>query len=275
MADYRKNSVHCHSSFCDGKNTLEEMAEAAWKQGLQMIGFSGHSHTPCDLSYCMSLEGTGQYRASIAGLKRRYQGRLDILCGLEWDLFSDTDPGMFDYFIGCTHYIRGPRTGRYYPVDWRKEDFRACMEQEFSGDGFAMAEHYFSQVVGLSKKRPDILGHFDLIKKLNGNGEFFDENDPRYRRAALTALEKVFLNCRLLEINTGAVSRGYRNDFYPADFLLERWRELGGDVIITADAHSVDTLTAYYDEAAEAAKKAGVSRVMVLTKNGFEECELV
>lgn len=250
------------------------MAETAWKLGLQTIGFSGHSHTPCDLSYCMSSEGTGRYLASIAGLKRRYQGRLDILCGLEWDLFSDTDPGNFDYFIGSVHYIRGPETGRYYAVDWEKEELMACMEQEFSGDGLAMAEYYFSQVVELSKKRPDILGHFDLIKKLNSNGELFDENAPRYRKAALTALEKAFLNCHLLEINTGAVSRGYRNDFYPADFLLERWRELGGDVVITADSHSADTLTAYYDEAAEAAKKAGFSRVMVLTKNEFEECEL-
>lgn len=275
MADYRKSSVHCHSSLCDGKNTLEEMAEAAWKQGLQTIGFSGHSHTPCDISYCMSPEGTGQYLASIAGLKHRYQGWLDILCGLEWDLFSDTDPENFDYFIGSVHYIRGPETGRYYAVDWEKEELMECMKQEFSGDGLAMAERYFSQVSELSKKRPDILGHFDLIKKLNGSGEFFDENAQRYRKVALTALEKAFLNCHLLEINTGAVSRGYRKDFYPADFLLERWRELGGDIVITADSHSADTLTAYYDEAAKAAKKAGFSRVMVLTKNGFEECELV
>ncbi len=251
------------------------MTKAALKLGLCSIGFTGHSHTPCDLSYCMSSKGTEQYQVEIAGLKRRYRGQIDILCGLEWDLLSDTDPEKFEYFIGSVHYIRGPETGRYYAVDWQKEELRACMEQEFSGDGLAMADHYFSQVTEVSEKCPDILGHFDLIKKLNGKGEFFDENAPRYRKAALEALDKAFLNCHLLEINTGAASRGYRNDFYPADFLLKRWQELGGDVIITADSHSVDTLTAYYDEAVEAAKKAGFSRVMVLTKNGFEECKLV
>ena len=33
MADYRLSSAHCHSNLCDGKNTLQDMALAAWKQG--------------------------------------------------------------------------------------------------------------------------------------------------------------------------------------------------------------------------------------------------
>ena len=49
MADYRLSSAHCHSNLCDGKNTLQDMALAAWKQGMQTLGFTGHSHTPCDL----------------------------------------------------------------------------------------------------------------------------------------------------------------------------------------------------------------------------------
>ena len=52
--EYLKSSVHVHSKLCDGKNTLEEMAVTAWKAGLQTLGFSGHSHTPCDLEYCMT-----------------------------------------------------------------------------------------------------------------------------------------------------------------------------------------------------------------------------
>ena len=274
MTDYRRSSVHCHSRFCDGKNTLEEMTEAAWRQGLQTIGFTGHSHTPCDLSYCMNPERTKQYQEKTADLKQQYEGRLDILCGLEWDLFSDTSPREFDYFIGSVHYLHGPKTGKYYAVDCRKEDLTACMSEEFDGDGISMAEYYFWQVEQAAKKKPDILGHFDLIKKLNGNKDFFDENDLRYREAALGTLEKVIRYCNLLEINTGAISRGYRNDLYPDDFLLKRWCELGGDVIITADAHRSDMLTAYYDEAAKAAERAGFSSVIVLTKCGFEKCRI-
>ncbi len=63
---------------------------------------------------------------------------------------------------------------------------------------------------------PDILAHIDLIKKLNAAGEFFDEESPRYKAAALKALNTAKEHGCLLEVNTGGVYRGYRKDFYPA-----------------------------------------------------------
>ena len=39
-------SVHTHSVLCDGKNTLPEMAAAAFAAGVRYFGVSGHSHTP-------------------------------------------------------------------------------------------------------------------------------------------------------------------------------------------------------------------------------------
>ena len=83
------SSVHVHTKLCDGKNTPEELALSAWKAGLKTLGFSGHSHTPHDIEYCMTNARTQLYRAQVAKLKERYAGKLDILCGLEWDLYSD------------------------------------------------------------------------------------------------------------------------------------------------------------------------------------------
>ena len=35
--------------------------------------------------------------------------------------FSDDDPTQYDYWIGgSTHYVRGPKTGKYYEIDWRE-----------------------------------------------------------------------------------------------------------------------------------------------------------
>ena len=89
MADYKKSSVHCHSTMCDGKNTLQEMASAACAQGLTTLGFTGHSYTQRDREYCMSPSRTAQYKATIAKLKTEYKGKVDILCGIEWDLLSE------------------------------------------------------------------------------------------------------------------------------------------------------------------------------------------
>lgn len=150
--EYLKSSVHVHSKLCDGKNTLDEIAVTAWRNGLQTLGFSGHSHTPCDLEYCMTQSRTALYKAQVAKLKERYAGKLDILCGLEWDLFSDDDPTQYDYWIGSTHYVKGPKTGKYYEIDWREEDLRACIDDDFDGDGLAVAEAYFANVAKVAEK---------------------------------------------------------------------------------------------------------------------------
>ena len=272
--EYKLSSVHVHSKLCDGKNTLDELAVTAWKAGLKTLGFSGHSHTPCDIEYCMTRSRTALYRAQVAKLKERYAGKMDILCGLEWDLNSDDDPAAYDYTIGSAHYVRGPKTGRYYEIDFRPADLAACIQDDFDGDGLAVVEAYFRNVEQVVAHKPTILGHFDLIKKINGGNKFFDEDAPRYRAAAMGALEAARSAGCLLEVNTGGVFRGYRDDFYPSGWLLEAWAGMGGKVIITADAHSVDGLTFGYEKAARQVRAAGFASVQVLTGAGFETQEL-
>ncbi len=274
MADFMRSSVHCHSTLCDGKNTLQEMASAACAQGLVTLGFTGHSHTPCDREYCMSPRRTALYKATIAKLKAEYKGKVDILCGIEWDQFSDDKRVGYDYWIGSVHYLHGANTGKYYEIDFRKQDLAACIADDFGGDGLAAAEAYFRSVAEVAALGPDILGHIDLIKKLNREGEFFDEDAPRYRAAAMGALEAARSAGCLLEVNTGGVFRGYRDDFYPSGWLLEAWAGMGGKVIITADAHSVDSLTFGYEKAARQVRAAGFASVQVLTGAGFETQEL-
>lgn len=267
---FLESTVHCHTTLCDGKNTPAEMAAAALEQGVKVLGLSGHSHTPHDDSYCMTVENTAHYRAEIARLNEEYAGRLTILCGLEWDGLSDEKLSDWDYTIGSVHYVTGPETGRHYAIDYTPEELRACLA-EFGGDGDAMAESYFAAVAEVAGKGPTILGHFDLLKKLNGKGEFFDENSPRWRAAALKALEAAAGRVQALEINTGGVARGYREEFYPAPFLLKRWRELGGQVILTADAHTTGSLLFAFEQAAAYAKKAGFSHAIVLNSQGKPE----
>ena len=272
--EYKLSSVHVHSKLCDGKNILDELAVTAWKAGLKTLGFSGHSHTPCDIEYCMTRSRTALYRAQVAKLKERYAGKMDILCGLEWDLNSDDDPAAYDYTIGSAHYVRGPKTGRYYEIDFRPADLAACIQDDFDGDGLAVVEAYFRNVEQVVAHKPTILGHFDLIKKINGGNKFFDEDAPRYQAAAGAALEAAAAAGVVMEVNTSGVYRGYRKDFFPGEALLRRWRELGGEVVITADAHEAKALTFGYEEAAAQLKDLGYDHVQVLGKDGFAPCEL-
>ena len=146
MADYKKSSVHCHSTMCDGKNTLQEMASAACAQGLTTLGFTGHSYTQRDREYCMSPSRTAQYKATIAKLKTEYKGKVDILCGIEWDLLSEDKRTGYDYWIGSAHHLYGKNTGKYYEIDFRPQDLHDCIYDDFDGDPLAAVEAYFAEV---------------------------------------------------------------------------------------------------------------------------------
>ena len=274
MADYKKSSVHCHSTMCDGKNTLQDMASAACAQGLTTLGFTGHSYTQRDREYCMSPSRTAQYKATIAKLKAEYKGKVDILCGIEWDILSEDKRTGYDYWIGSAHHLYGKNTGKYYEIDFRPQDLWDCINDDFDADPLAAVEAYFAEVEKVAALKPDILAHIDLIKKLNAKGEFFDEESPRYKVAALKALQAAKDNDCLLEVNTGGVYRGYRKDFYPGPWLLGEWQKMGGKVIITSDSHDIASLTYGFDEAAAAIQAAGFTSVEVLTGHGFETQEL-
>lgn len=221
-------SVHTHADFCDGRDTLAVMAEAANAQNIQYFGISCHAHTPIpnDDGLVLPRDMT-VYRAAIAEVQARYAARMEVLAGLEWDSWSDVTPEGFDYWIGSVHYQRSPE-GVYYSMDWKEEQLAACRDEMYGGDALAMTEGYFRAVGAVAEKKPTILGHIDLITKLNAGNRFFDEESPRYRAAALEALHRTDPNETLLEINTGGVARGYRTAPYPALFLLREWRAMGG-----------------------------------------------
>ena len=261
-------TVHTHSVLCDGKNSLEEMARAAFDAGAVSFGASGHSHTPVpyDAGYVLPADMT-DYRRQVLALREAYQGRMEVLLGLEWDSQSDVTPAGFDYWIGSVHYQRSAQ-GVYYAADWSAEQFAACRDEMFGGDALAVAEGYFREVCRVAAKKPTILGHMDLITKFNAGNRFFDEEAPRYRTAALEALHAADPDATLLEINTGAMSRGYRDTPYPALFLLREWRAMGGRIILTADAHRAATIVWAYDQAAELARTAGFREHTLLTCRG-------
>lgn len=269
-------SVHTHSAFCDGKNTMAEMAAAACAAGVKHYGFSGHIHTPApaDVGVCMNADLTA-YREEGERLRSEYAGRMEILLGIEWDLCSDMPvPDWADYWIGSVHNLFDVRSGEYYTVDWKPEMLCSCRDEMFGGDMLALAEGYFAAVAEVAAEKPDILGHIDLITKLNGGGGLLDEGAARYRAAALNALHTADPAATLLEINTGAMSRGYRKNPYPDPFLLEEWRRMGGQVIITADTHSAQTILYAYDQAISLAKEAGFRESVLLTGGGWVSCPL-
>ncbi len=235
------NDFHVHTCFCDGKNSPEEMILAAIKLHMGKIGLVYHSYVPFDEECCIKKGNETAFCDEIDRLREKYHGKIEIFKGVEKDYFSDTADSGCDYVIGSVHYIK--IGGEYFSVDESAEKFKALAENKFGGDYYALAKEYFqlvSHVVG--KTGADIIGHFDLVSKFNEGGRFFDENDDRYKECAYRAIEDLVQYGVPFEINTGAVSRGYRKTPYPGEDFIRKIASLGGKFILSSDAHSAENL---------------------------------
>ena len=244
--------LHMHSAFSDGKDTAEEMVRAAVRLGMECVGLSEHSHTAGD-DCGMTPEGTKAYREEMDRLKKKYAGQIRVLCGLERDFYSD-DTLEYDYVIGSVHWIR-MEDGHRMPIDWTAEKLRAFTEKYYRGDWYAMAEAYYglaAQVVEAT--RCDIIGHFDLVTKFIETDRRFDVHDPRYVNAWQKAADELLKTGKPFEINTGAMSRGYRSEPYPAREIRDYLRARGGKLILSSDSHRKETIGWHFGDYAEEAE---------------------
>lgn len=261
-------SLHNHTTFDDGKHSPAEMAASALSLGLAGLGLTAHSPMENEF-WTVKPERMAEYRAELARLKTEYAGRMDVWCGLEFDLTSDRKwLGGFDYVIASVHALQTPRG--LWALDDNRERSRRMIVIAFEGDRDAAAEAYFAKVKEISAiPEADVVGHFDLITKFDEPEPLYDAASPRYRAAALDAMEALVKAGKIFEINTGAMSRGYRTAPYPAPTLLCALREMDGRVTITADAHSRENLTFAFEQAEAAARAAGFTEHWEFDGAGF------
>lgn len=240
-------NYHTHTTYCDGKNTAEEMVQQAISLGISQIGFSGHSYTEFDLEPCMSREGTENYKKEINDLKEKYSGKIKILLGIEYDYYSNEPLDDYDYVLGSVHYIY--KDGKYLCTDLSREKQIADVNNYYGGDFYAYIQDYYSLVADLyNKTKCNIIGHFDLITKYNDDGSLFDVNDPRYISAWQNAADAILKTPALVEINTGGMSRGYKKTPYPSKQIIEYFKSNGKKLIFSSDCHNKNFLLYGYDE---------------------------
>ncbi|MBQ8204154.1 MAG: histidinol-phosphatase [Clostridia bacterium] len=233
--------LHIHTVFSDGKNTPEEMVLSAIKKGLKVIGFSDHSYTCFDEEYCIKKDSIDEYICEIENLKVKYRDKIKILCGIEQDYYSDIPTHNLDYVIGSVHYVK--KDGEYIPVDNTAAHLSDAAKKHFGGDVYALVEEYYCLVGNVAERtNADVIGHFDLITKFSEKEALFDKNHPRYISAWKEAVDKLLPFNIPFEINTGAISRGYKTTAYPDEDIIRYIKENGGKFILSSDSHSADTV---------------------------------
>ncbi|MDT2612509.1 histidinol-phosphatase [Enterococcus dongliensis] len=267
------SNAHTHSTWCDGKDSLEAMAQAAIDLGFTDLGFTSHSPAFFDPS-CLGVQNEVAYQAALHGLKEDLAGRLTISLGLEWDYYSADPINGYDYTIGSVHYFP-PRQGIFRSVDESPESLKQTLAEWYQGDTLKMVRDYYDTVVKhIHQNRSKIVGHFDLITKFNEKYPWLDEDSADYQAIALQALNDVIDSIQtydgMVEINTGAISRNWKTTPYPSVFLLKQLKRRNCPIIITSDSHEKTTLTCHFKETKALLQSLGFTETMQLKDGIFQ-----
>ena len=264
-----RSNVHTHTTFCDGKNSVEEMARAAIDLGFVSLGYSIHGWTPYE-TVPVTMEKEALYRDEVKRVREKYRGQIEILLGAERDALYPRDFSQYEYLIDSTHcFLIG---GEYVCVDRSAAHMEEMVRKHFGGDYYAYCRAYFRREAEVcAQSDAAFIGHIDLVSKYNEGSRYFDESDPRYLGPALEAVDCAVRRGLPIEMNTGAMGRGYRSAPYPNRILLRRIRELGGEILINGDSHSAATLETGYDTCVELARSCGFDHVLRLRAAGWEE----
>lgn len=255
-----KTNYHTHTVWCDGRNTVEEVILSAIGRGFDVIGFSSHSTYPEDNECTVPVEMLPCYFSEVRSLASKYSGRIRVLCGMEADYIpGTTDPdrsryAVFapDYIIGSVHYVVAP-DGERVPVDHTPALLSDGIARHFNGDVQAFLHAYFSQERDMVKLFDfDIVGHPDLCRKFNLKHPYFDEGAKWYLDELRLTAKAIAESGKLVEVNTGAISRGWLDDAYPSAAFRTMLRGQGVEFILDSDSHSADTLDCAFDRFADA-----------------------
>lgn len=295
----RYSNLHTHTTFSDGKHSPEENVLSAIEKNMLSLGFSDHSYTGCDTSYCTDPASYSEYLETIRQLKQKYSDQIALYAGLELDYysvmshipvfskslgngimdntyidrtklgFSMDEIKKYDYLIAAVHYII--KDGICYPIDHSPEQQLDCIQNAFNGNVFDMAQFYYDTLCEhVEMIKPTYVGHFDVITKFS----LMPESDERYRDLARNALRRIIKTCPYIEVNTGAIARGWRKIPYPADYLLQTLLEEGGKPVLGSDSHDKNNLIFHFDETVKRLKQIGFSHVYIFNGNNFERCPL-
>jgi len=246
-----KSNYHTHSTWCDGKHTPEEMIQGAIAKGFDELGFSSHAMLPQnDVDWVLTPTKAVGYAAEIRALAEKYRGKLRVRLGVEADYIPGGATPSYaayesvkpEYIIGSIHFLKAT-DGAVVPVDHEPQLLKDGIVAHFGGDYESFGRGYFAAVRASLTYDFDVVGHPDLLRKFG----LFDENADWYREELVKTADAIAASGKLVEVNTGAISRGWLTDAYPSPTFRKLLRERGVKFILSADAHAAEALDCAFD----------------------------
>jgi len=269
------SDMHTHGGYSDGKGTFLEFIKSAAEKNITSLGFSDHSPVPLNNSWSMKKSSLDSYFKELNDIKKNHSAGINVYAGMELDYIPGIDVKGYigfdnlpmDYFIGSVHYVYSQKLDKYLEVDGPAEDFKFLVEAGFGGNIEAVYKSYYNNVREMiSAYVPTIIAHMDLITKNNNGGMYFKTDCESYIAEVEETLDTIKLYGTIIEINSGAMSRGYTDSPYPSIYILEKCLEKGIPVALNSDAHSPETLAYEFYTIIDSIKKMGYRELISYQK---------
>lgn len=259
----RKTNYHTHTSRCmHACGSDEEYVRAALANGYEALGFSDHTPWKYASSFTahmrMPLSQAEDYLASIRTLKACYQGKIDILIGLECEYFPAYMDWLLDFII--EHDIDYIMLGHHY---YRTDENRDSGGRIYFGGirtSHELKLYVEDAVAAMRTGMYSCFCHPELF--MRGIHEVNEEVKAAFRTLCVCALE----NGIPLEYNLAgaAYNRAMHAEAYPHHAFWEIAAQTGNTAIIGVDAHDPRAL------ADDSLRDEGLSRLRQL---GIPVCD--
>lgn len=256
--------LHTHHDRCGhASGALEDYVREAIRRGMQILGVSDHSpyfFSQEDHPYkqlAMAVTEFDAYIAEAVRLKQAYRQQIELLIGVESDIFRDY-LGLYgqtyarypiDYVIGSVHFLSSSDI-------LRSLDFQAASEERQQLEARRYAE---VMMLGIESGWIQVIGHIDGFKR----------GYPCFRKLLLPYIDRILERMArrgiAMEINTNGLQHACR-EWYPSVDVIERASFYGVHVTFGSDAHHPDRLGFDWERVRETLLAIGYKQMVVFRR---------
>lgn len=267
--DARLVSVHGgHTAeFGDGKDTLAEVVAEYVRQDFDWIGITEHIPPVSDKFLFDEDREAGEtasskrarftdYFSTARSLQSENSTALQILVGFETEcctgyvnhveeLRRELKP---DYIVGSVHHVRD------VVIDGRSQWYAEAIAG-VGGIDELYCEYFDQQYEMMESLRPEVIGHFDLIR--------FHDADYRERFRVSQIKDRIWRNLEkakeidsILDLNLRALEKG-ASEPYVSRSILEMASEIGVKCVPGDDSHGVASVGRHLDRGIELLAELG------------------
>lgn len=257
---------HVHSSFSEDSDApMEAMVRRGIELGLSHMCFTEHM----DMDFPVTEEypagafevNTDSYLYDCIKYREKYAREITVNWGIELglqpQLFKEHALYIknhdFDFVIASSHICN--KKDPYYP-----SFYEGRSEEE-------AYREYFQSIIDNIRKFDnfDVYGHLDYVVRYGPNADR-DYSYEKYKDLLDTILNLLIDKEKGLELNTSGMRYGLK-ELHPATSILQRYKELGGEIItVGSDAHSPANLGSGFDSAAKVLKDVGFRYYTIFEK---------